>query len=139
MQNSKNDTFCRSPVVSAQCVISTEKYPDGSVKLKYDYDGYSQGYAQIKEVFKALTKDNIPKSCISDDDFRSSIAGVDEVGYVLYVFDIRYQENFTNSPTVKVEILFDGVVPNVINAYALVSTNNLVSVSSDGQRYFDLI
>ena len=34
---------------------------------------------------------------ITDDDFRSSIAGVVEVGYNLYVFDIRFQQNFPAS------------------------------------------
>ena len=30
-QNLNKDTFCRLPVVSAQCVIGTEKYPDASI------------------------------------------------------------------------------------------------------------
>ena len=46
-----------------------------------------------------------------------------DVGYNLYVFDIRYQRNFTASQPIKVEVL----------------TNKLVGISSDGQRYFDLI
>ena len=54
-QNLNNDTFCRLPVVSAQCVIGTEKYPDSAILLNYDDDDYSQSYHQIKEAFKALT------------------------------------------------------------------------------------
>ena len=30
-QNLNNDTFCKLPVVSAQCVIGTEKYPDTGI------------------------------------------------------------------------------------------------------------
>ena len=30
-QNLNNDTFCRLPVVSAQCIIGTEKYPNASI------------------------------------------------------------------------------------------------------------
>ena len=45
-QNSKilnNDTSCRLPAVSVQCIIGTEKYPDAGILLTYyDYD-YSQG------------------------------------------------------------------------------------------------
>ena len=52
-QNLNNDTFCRLPVVSAQCVIGTEKYPDAAILLNYDDDDYSQGYHQIKEAFRA--------------------------------------------------------------------------------------
>ena len=58
-QNLNNDTFCRLPVVSAQCIIGTEKYPDAGILLNYDDDDYSQVYHQIKEAFKALTKDDI--------------------------------------------------------------------------------
>ena len=54
-----NDAFCRLPVVSAQCVIGTEKYPDAGILLNYDDDDYSQVYNQIKEAFKARTKDDI--------------------------------------------------------------------------------
>ena len=32
-QNLNNDTFCRLPVVSAQCIIGTEKYPDAGILL----------------------------------------------------------------------------------------------------------
>ena len=138
-QNLNNDTFCRLPVVSAQCIIGTEKYPDTGILLNYDDDDYSQGYHQIKEAFRALTKDDILQPYISDDNFRTSNAATNDIGYNLYVFDIRYQKNFTNSQPIKVEFKFEGVVPNDINGYALVLTNKLVSISSDGQRHFDLI
>ena len=122
-QNLNNDTFYRLPVVSAQCIIGTEKYPDAGILLNYDDDDYSQGYHQIKEAFKALTKDNILQPYISDDNFRTSNAAANDVGYNLYVFDIRYQKDFTNSQPIKVEFKFDGIVPNDINGYALVLTN----------------
>ena len=48
------------------------------------------------------------------------------------------RNNFTASQPIKVEFNFDGVIPNDINGYALVLTKHLVSVSSDGQRHFDL-
>ena len=138
-QNLNNATFCRLPVVSAQCIIGTEKYPDAGIILNYDDDVYSQGYHQIKETFQGLTKDEILQPYISDYNFRTSNAAANDVGYNLYVFDIRYQKNFTNSQPIKVEFKFEGVVPNDINGYALVLTNKLVSVSSDGQRHFDSI
>ena len=134
-----NDTFCRLPVVSAQRIFGTEKYPDAGILINYDDDDYSQGYHQIKEAFRALTKEDILQPYISEADFRRSNVAVNDIGYNLYVFDIRYQKNFTNSQPIKVEFKFDGVVPNDINGYALVLTNKLVSLSSDGQRHFDLI
>ena len=138
-QNLNNDTFCRLPVVSAQCIIGTEKYLDAGILLNYDDDDYSQGYHQIKEAFRALTKDDILQPYISEAEFRTSSVAANDIGYNLYVFDIRYQKNFTNSQPIKVEFKFEGVVPNDINGYALVLTNKLVSIRSDGQRHFDLI
>ena len=96
-QNLNNDTFCREPDVSAQCIIGTENYPGAGILLNYDDDDYTQGYNQIKEAFRALTKDDILQSYISDDDFRSSNVRADDDGYNLYVFDIRYQKNFTST------------------------------------------
>ena len=78
-QNLNNDTFFRLPVVSAQCIIGTENYPDAGILLNYDDDDYSQGYHQIEESFKALTKDDILQPYISGDDFRSSNVRVDDV------------------------------------------------------------
>ena len=137
-QNENNDTFYRPPVTNAQCIIGTEKYPDSGILLNYDDDDYNQGYGQIKEAFRALTKDDIPQPYISDRDFRSSNNNYD-IGYNLYVFDIRYQKDFENSQAIKVEFKFDGVVPAGICGYALVLTNKKISISSDGQRHFDLI
>ena len=106
--------------------------------MNFDDDYYNQGHSQSKEAFRALTKDDILQPYISDDEFRSSNVRADDVGYNLYVFDIRYQQIFTVSQPIKVEFKFNGVVPNDINGYALVLTNKLFSISSDGQRHFDL-
>ena len=91
-QNLNNDTFYRPFVTSTQCIIGTEKYPDSGILLNYNDDDYSQGYGQIKEAFKALTKDDLLQPYISNADFRSSNNG-DNIGYNIYVFDIRYQKN----------------------------------------------
>ena len=92
-QNLNFDTLCRLPIVSAQYSIGTENYPDAGILLNYDDDDYSQGYHQIKEAFKALTKDDILQPCISDDNFRTSNVRAHDVGYIIYFFDIRYQKN----------------------------------------------
>ena len=136
-QNLNNDTFYRPLVTSAQCIIGTEKYPDSSILVTYNDDDYSQAYGQIKEAFKALTKDNLLQPYISDADFRSSNDG-NNIGYNIYAFDIRYQKNFESSQPIKVEFKFDRVIPANIHGYALVLTNRLISISGDGQRMFDL-
>ena len=136
-QNLNNDTFVRLSVISAQTIIGTERYPDSAILLNYDDDDYSQGYGQIKEAFKALTKDDILQPYISEDDFRSSNEG-NNIGYNIYAFHIRYQKNFENAQPVKVEFQFSENIPAGIYGYSLVLTNKLISISSDGQRMFDL-
>ena len=116
-----------------------EKYLNCAISLNYDDDGYNQGYGQIKEDFRALTKDYILQQYILDDDFRSSKVRTDDVGFNLYDFDIRYQKNFATSQPIKVELKFDLVVPNDINGYVLVLTKKLVSIGSDGPRHFDFL
>ena len=105
--------------------------------LNYDDDDYNQGYGQIEEAFKALTKDDILQPYISDNDFRSS-NNANDIGYNLYVIDIRYQKNYESSQPRKKELTFDGAIPSGIYGYASVLTNRLVSISSDRQRMFDL-
>ena len=137
-QNENNDTFYWPSVTSAQCMIGTEKYSDSGILLNYDDDDYNQGYGQIKEAFRALSKDDILQPYISDNDYRSSNNN-DDFGYNLYVFDTRYQKNFENAQPIKVEFKFDQPIPVGIYGYALVLTNKKISISSDGQRHFDLI
>ena len=136
-QNLNNDTFVRLPVISAQVVIGTERCPDAAIILNYDDDNYSQGYGLIKEAFRASTKDDILKPYITEDDFRSSNEG-NNIGYNIYAFDIRYQKNFENAQPVKVEFKFSENIPAGIYGYASVLTNRLISITSDGQRMFDL-
>ena len=94
-----NDTFCRVPVTSCQCIIGTEKYPHAGILFNYDDDddGYSQGYGQIKETIRALTRGDILQPYIRDTEFRSSNVRADDVGYNSYFFNIQYQQKFTNS------------------------------------------
>ena len=136
-QNLNNDTFVRLPVISTQVVIGTERYPDSGILLNYDDDNYSQAYGLIKETFRALTKDDILQPYISENDFRSSNNNND-IGYNIYAFDIRHQKNFENAQPIKVEFKFSENIDAGIYGYALVLTNRLISITSDGQRMFDL-
>ena len=124
-------------MISAQVVIGTERYPDSAILLNYEDDDYSPGYGLIKKAFRTLTKDDILKPYITEDDFRPSNEG-NNIGYNIYAFDIRYQKNFENAQPVKVEFKFSENINAGIFAYALVLTNKLASISSDGQRMFDL-
>ena len=90
--------------------------------MNYNDDDYSQGYSQFIEAIRALSKDDILKPYISDNDFRSNNDG-DNIGYNLYVFDIRYQTSLESAQPIKVEFKFDRVKPAGVYGYALVLTN----------------
>ena len=108
--------FFRLPVASTERIVPTEKYPDSGIIKSYDNDDYFQGYGQIKEAFRALTKDDILQPNKSDDDFLSSNVRVDNFGYSLYVLDIQYLPIFsTTSQPINVEFKFDGIVAKDIN------------------------
>ena len=51
-QNENNDTFYRPSVISTQCIIGTEKYPDSGVLLNYGDDDYNQGYGKSKKLLE---------------------------------------------------------------------------------------
>ena len=137
-QNLNNDTFYRMPVSSAQGIVGNEKYPDCAILLNYDDDDYSQGNGQIKEAFKAVTKNNILQTYISEDDFRSNNNG-NNLGYNIHVFDTRYQKNYQSGQSKKIEFKSEKIVPAGLYGYARVLANRLVSIGLDGQRMLDLV
>ena len=92
----------------------------------------------LKKFLIALTKDDILKPYKSDSDFRSSNDDND-IGYNIYVFDIRCQKSLEPAQPIKVEFEFSQNIPAGIYGYALVLTDEVVSISSDGQRRSDLI
>ena len=87
-----------------------ERYPDSAILSSYNDDNFSQGYGQNKDAFIALTKGDILKPYISEDDFRSSNDDND-IGYNFYIFDIRYQKNFESAQPIKVKLKFSENVP----------------------------
>ena len=131
-----NDTFYRPAVTSAQCIIGTKKFLDSAFLINFDNDDFSQRYGQIKEAFKALTKDYILNPYITDLDFTSSNEDSD-VGYNIYAFDIPYQENPESAQPIEVEIEFSEKIHARVYGYALALTNKLVSINSDGQKHFE--
>ena len=132
-QNLNIDTLCKLAVTSSQCIIGTENYPNAGILLNHDDDDYSQGYTQNKEASRASTKDDILQPYISLDILGSSNIRIDDVGFNFYVFDIKYHQTLTASQPNEVEFKSEGFVSNNINGYALVLTNKLIMLSSDGQ------
>ena len=74
----------------------------------------------MKEASRALTKDDILKSFMSDYDFGSS-KNSNDIGNNLYVLDIKYQKNLESAQPIKVELIFSENVPVGIYGYASVN------------------
>ena len=119
-------------------MFGTEEYPYSAILFSNVDDEYSRGYGQYKEASKTLTKDDILQPYKSDIDFGSSNED-NVIGYNLYLFDIQYQKNLQSAQPIKVKLKFSEKVSAGIYGYALLLTNKLVSISSDGQLHFDLI
>ena len=83
------------------------------------------------------------EQCTSDQDFGSlngNDAGEDNdsFDYNSYAFHKRYQKKLETAQPMKVDFKFSAKFPARFYGYALVLTNKLASISSDGQRHFDL-
>ena len=65
----------------------------------------------------------------------------DDISYNFFVSDIRNLQNFSSAQPMKTNFRFDAPepVPAGVVAYALIITNKLKSISSDGQKHFHLI
>ena len=115
-----------------------KKNPDSAIFKNNDGDDNSQRYGRIKEAFTAVIEDDIFSPIITDHDFRSSIENKD-IGYVFYVFDIRYQKILESAQPIRVDFNFPAINPAGIIGYVLVLTNKLGSKSSDERKLFALI
>ena len=62
-----------------------------------------------------------------------------DVSFQLYVFEIRYQKDFTAAHPTKKEFKISEVIPAGANGFALKLKNKLISNSSEGQRHSILI
>ena len=85
-------------------------------KCNYDRDKYDQAYSEIENFYILHSECNF------------------------YVFDLSKQKDQIASQPIRLELKFNAAfgVADCI-AYALVLTRKLISISSDGQRHFDLL
>ena len=118
-----NAVFDRLPISNAVCKIGSEKYPDDGIECDYNRDKYDQAYSEIE---------NLLNPFIDLNKFRTN--------YNFYVFDLSKQRDIIMSQPIRLEFKFNAAI-DVADyvAYALVLTPKLISISSDGQRHFDLL
>ena len=131
-QTHDNAMFDRLPVSNAVCKIGSEKYPDDGIECDYDRDKYDQAYSGIENFYLLKSETNLLNPFIDLHKFRTN--------YNFYVFDLSKQKDNIASQLIRLEFKFNAAI-DVADyiAYALVLTPKLISISSDGQRHFDLL
>ena len=131
-QTHDNSVFDRLPISSAVCKIGSEKYPDDGIESDYDRDKYDQAYSEIENFYHLHSECNLLNPFIDLHKFRTN--------YNFYVFDLSKQKDQIASQPIRLEFKFSNQI-DVADyiAYALVLTPKLRSISSDGQRHFDLL
>ena len=131
-QTHDNAIFDRLPISNAVCKIGSEKYPDDGIECDYDRDKYDQAYSEIENFYLLKSETNLLNPFIDLHKFRTN--------YNFYVFDLSKQKDPIGSQPIRLEFKFNAAI-NVADyiAYALVLTPKLISISSDGQRHFDLL
>ena len=127
-----NAVFDRLPISNAVCKIGSEKYPDDGIECDYDRDKYDQAYSEIENFYHLHSETSLLNPFIDLNKFRTN--------YPLFVFDLSKQKDIIASQPIRLEFKFNAAI-DVADyiAYALVLTPKLISISSDGQRHFDLI
>ena len=127
-----NAVFDRLPISNAVCKIGSEKYPDDRIECDYDRDKYDQAFCEIENFYHLNSETNLLNPFIDLHKFRTN--------YNFYVFDLSKQRDIIASQPIRLEFQFNAAI-DVADyiAYALVLTPKLISISSDGQRHFDLI
>ena len=141
-QHQSIDTFYRQSAVNVHCLVGSEKIPDAGINCNYVIDKFSQAYGEIVSCFRHLAKDNVLQPYIRQKGFITSNKYPDgNPSYNLYNFDIRLHQDYSCAQPIQVRSDFRPTVLAVTNlvGYALLLTSKLVSVSSDGQKQFDLI
>ena len=131
-QTHDNAMFDRLPVSNAVCKIGSEKYHDDGIECDYDRNKYDQAYSEIENFHLLKSETNLLNPFIDLHKFRTN--------YNFYVFDLSKQKHKIASQPLRLEFKFNAannVADNI--AYAVVLTPKLISISSDGQRHFDLL
>ena len=124
--------FDRLNVNYCVCKIGSENFPENGISCDYNRDNYSEAYHEIEIFFIHQTQTTFLKPIIDLDMFRTD--------FNFNIFDLNNQKEKIAAQPIRIEFIFDGIIrANVYTSFALVLSNRLVSVSSDGQRHFDLI
>ena len=125
--------FDRLDIIEASCHIGSVRYPEHEYQVDFDRNKYNEPYNGIYRFYKEYIRSE-GRPSISFKDFKEL--------YNLWVFDLRAQKDNPSAQPISVKFKFRvdfDAKANNYQALALVLTQKIISVSSDGQRQFDII
>ena len=92
--------------------MSSEKFPDAGRKCNYAVDKKLQAFGEIVSSFRPLAKDSTSHSSIKQKAFITSNNFPDgNLGYYIYVFDIRHHQDYSSAQPIKVRFDFRPAIP----------------------------
>ena len=120
-------------MIEASCNVGTTRYRDNEFQVDFNRNEYNEPYNEIGRFYKDYIKgEGSPYTTFKD--FKEL--------YILWVFDLRAQKDNPSAQPIMVNFKFSAAFNHAANNYkavALVLTQNMISVSSDGARMFDII
>ena len=132
MQN--NAIFDRPDIIECSCVIGSTKFPDtNEYQIDFERNKYNDLYNEVRRFYKDfLHGEGSPY--ISIKDFKEL--------YPFVIFDLRNQKDVVSSQSVQARFRFRAgynAVDQNFQGIGLLITQKIISVSSDGQRQFDIV
>lgn len=132
-QTDKDDDQEKNPALFDHCYVrnayvqlNSERYPERNLNLNFGDNNYITAYKMLVDYYtEVLGKE----SCaITLAEFKDL--------YPILIFDISHQsERLKNSVTdIKVKASFDRNIPNKTKAYALILSDRLINLKSDGNK-----
>ena len=118
-------------VTECYCKICSEFYAEDKMNISYGTNNYNEALKDIVTFNKDYNglPHNI-KPYINHKTFKSS--------YRIYVFDTRYKSDHIGPQPIQLHFKFSAAVANVI-CHAFISTREVISVNSDGNKMVDIV
>ena len=123
----------RTDIIEASCNVGTVRYQDHEIQIDFQRNKYNEPYNEVRIFYKDYIKgEGAPY--ISFRDFKEL--------YNLHVFVLRTQKDNASAQPIRVDFKLRAgyyAVATNYQATALVLTQKVISVSSDGVRMFDVV
>lgn len=125
-QETNASLFDHTHVLNAYVLLNSERYPEADQNLSFRNNQYTTAYQMLTSYFNdVLNKETCP---ITLYDYKHL--------YPLYVFDVsRQSERLKNSVTdIRIKVSFGMNTPKDTIAYALILSDRVIKLQSDGNK-----